>query len=62
MAADCCEGCDLVDHAGQYGIEVMGRNLEALEQGCELSAAQKVMLAARIDEHRDLLAKLTPVD
>jgi hypothetical protein len=68
MAADCCTGCDLIDLAGGYGIEVMGKHpdhgrfVEALDKGCGLSAAQRVMLAARIDEHRDLLAKLIPVD
>lgn len=49
---ECCKGCDLVEEAGALGIHVHALGRDILEEGCGLSAAQQVLLAARIDDHR----------
>lgn len=48
---DCCPGCDLVNDATTAGLIVHGHE----DRGCALSAAQKVMLAARIEDQQKLL-------
>jgi hypothetical protein len=52
---NCCQGCDLVEDAAGLGIIVHGHE----EKGCGLSAAQKQMLAARVEDHRNALAEQT---
>ena len=52
--SECCEGCDQIQLASEVGLVVHGHE----ERGCALSAAQKTMLAARIEDQKNLLAQL----
>lgn len=51
--SECCQGCDQIALAAEVGLVVHGHE----EVGCALSAAQKKMLAARIEDQRNLLAQ-----
>jgi hypothetical protein len=51
--SECCQGCDQIADAATIGIVVHGHE----DAGCYLSATQQKMLAARIEDHKNLLAE-----